>query len=162
VEGVGSSPSQGEGTSRHSYEVDWIPEASLLPDLFDPAAIGFDREAAIRNANDLQVYWLGSYFEAPGVEPLVLKSTYAAPGRGVPYRYSLTYARASNPHEPPLLVLQVFFREEWEKISVFRNQTAAFGETVVFFSEAKAQEGPNTILTPEALEALKAGLHPYK
>ena len=162
AEGVGTSPTQGEATSRNNFEVDWIPRDSLSPDFFDPAAVGFDREAAIRNATDLQVYWLGRRFEAPGVEPLVLKATHAAPGRGRPYRYHLTYVRESDPHNPPFLTLMVFFRDVWEASPPVATNAVFIGETVVSFSEAKTQEGPNTILTPEGLEALKAGLRAYE
>jgi hypothetical protein len=97
-------------SSKTTYTTSWVQRDALPADFFEPAAIGYDPpdpQAAIRNAADLQVYWLGPEFPAPNVERLILRSSVAAPTRGVPYRYSLIYARASNPHDPPFLTLQI-------------------------------------------------------
>ncbi len=118
-------------------------------------------EAAIRHAQGLQVYWVGREFTAPDVEPLVLRSSYAAPGRGHPYRYSLTYARAANPYDPPFLTLEIFFRDIWEATPVSASQAAFIGEAVILFSEGTFQGSPDRILTPDALEQLMQGLRPY-
>jgi DNA-binding CsgD family transcriptional regulator len=152
-------------SSKTTYTTSWVQRDSLPADFFEPAAIGYmppDAQAAIRNASDLQVYWLGPEFSAPNVERLVLRSSVAAPNRGAPYRYSLTYARASNPHDPPFLTLQIFFRDIFNGVSgqLPADRMVAFGDTVVFFSEGRSPGGGG-ILAPEALEQLKQGLVPY-
>jgi DNA-binding CsgD family transcriptional regulator len=151
--------------SKSMYKTDWAQRDTLPADFFEPAAIGYvppDAQAAIRNASDLQIYWLGPEFSAPNVERLVLRSSVAAPNRGVPYRYSLTYARASNPHDPPFLTLQIFFRDTFNGVSsqLPADRVVVIGDTVVFFSEG-AGPGGGRLLAPEALEQLKQGLVPY-
>ncbi len=147
-----------------SYNIEWVSRDSLPEDFFEPTTIGFEEghaEAAIRHAQGLQVYWVGREFTAPDVEPLVLRSSYAAPGRGHPYRYSLTYARAANPYDPPFLTLEIFFRDIWEATPVSASQAAFIGEAVILFSEGTFQGSPDRILTPDALEQLMQGLRPY-
>ena len=167
LESEGTLNDQTAAYTRRSYKTEWLARESLPPNFFDAAAIGYvapDPEAGIRDARDLQVYWLGRDFSAPGVEQLVLKSSFAAPGRGAPYRYSLTYVRASHPFEPPVLDLQIFFRDMWDSVKVigpFTDQAVLLGETVVFFSEGTVPGSTDRILTPEALEQLKRGLRPY-
>jgi DNA-binding CsgD family transcriptional regulator len=151
--------------SKTTYTTSWVQRDTLPADFFEPAAIGYvppDPQAAIRNANDLQVYWLGTEFSAPNVERLILRSSVAAPNRGVPYRYSLTYARASNPHDPPFLTLQIFFRDIFNGVSsqLPADRVVVIGDTVVFFSDASSPGG-GRLLTPEGLEQLKQGLVPY-
>jgi hypothetical protein len=148
-------------SEKRTYKTSWLDRSSLSADFFEPAAIGYappDPQAAIRNATDLQIYWLGREFSAPNVERLILKSSVAAPVRGVPYRYSLTYVRASNPHDPPFLTLQIFFRDIFERVSgqIPAGQVVIIGDMVVFFVPVG-----NGILTPEGLEQLKQGLVPY-
>ena len=146
-------------------KVRWEDRDKLPSDFFEPGAIGYvplDPEAGIRGATDLKVYWLGREFSAPGVEPLVLKVSGAAPSRGVPYKYSLTYARKANPHEPPFLTLQIFFRDLWDRSPAIAAQAAFLDDTVVFFSEGNVPGSSIRILTPAALEELKRGLRPYE
>jgi DNA-binding CsgD family transcriptional regulator len=152
-------------SSKTTYTTSWVQRDTLPADFFEPAAIGYvppDPQAAIRNANDLQVYWLGTEFSAPDLERLILRFSAAAPNRGVPYRYSLTYARASNPHDPPFLTLQIFFRDIFNSVSsqLPADRVVVLGDTVVFISDASSPGG-SRLLTPQALEQLKQGLVPY-
>ena len=166
IEGTYNDGSAQPYTAKRTIRrMEWQDRDSLSADFFEPAAIGYvplDPEAGIRGATDLQVYWLGREFSAPGVEPLVLMVSFAAPGRGVPYRYSLTYARKANPHEPPFLTLQVFFRDMWDRSPAIAAQAAFIGDVVVFFSEGNVAGSSDRILTPAALEELKRGLLPYE
>jgi hypothetical protein len=165
-EGIYDDGSQRPYTASRTFRsMDWQDRDVLPAGFFEPAAIGFvppDPEAGIRGATDLQVYWLGREFSAPGVDALVLRSSFAAPGRGAPYRYSLTYARKANPHEPPFLTLQVFFRDMWDRSPAIAAQAAFLDDTVVFFSESNVPGSSDRVLTPAALEELKRGLRPYE
>jgi DNA-binding CsgD family transcriptional regulator len=164
-EGEVDSGQRRPASSQTTYTTSWVQRDALPAGFFEPAAIGYvppDPQAAIRNATDLQVYWLGPEFSAPDVERLVLMSSVAAPNRGAPYRYSLTYVRASNPHDPPFLTLQIFFRDIFSSVSsqLPADRVVVLGDTVVFISDSTSPGGAR-LLSPQALAQLKQGLVPY-
>ena len=57
--------------------------------------------------------------------------------------------------------LKVFFRDIWDASPAMAGRAAFIGDTVVFFGESSGPGSSDRILTPEALEQLKAGLRPY-
>lgn len=146
------------------YEVETLTLAALGEDFFSPAEVGFvvaDPESGIRGQTSPQVFWLGPTFEMPGEGQYVLQSSFSTPDRGSPYKFSLLYARADAPLDPPFLNLQIYFLDMWDAAPMDPNEASFLGETVVFFTEIQPQGETGRLLTPEIYDALKAALIPY-
>lgn len=151
-------------STTHYESAEVIKRDDLPPDFFEAAAIGYvapDPLAAVRAVTDLQVYWLGEQLTLPDGDVLVLTGSYGAPGRGAPYRLSLQYARKATPHEPPIITLQVFHRDMWER-SPIAIRSRILGDTVIFINEGTI-DGQGAILSkPGNLDFLLESLQSFE
>lgn len=146
------------------YQTAFVPLASLPPDLFSPASLGYaerDTEQPLREGDAGTVAWLGATWEpADGNAPLALRSALvldASARRFTGYRVVLEYATRDDSFAPAALWIQEWDRSAWDAASAGPDpgaRVAHVGDTVVVISAPPA----SPFASPDALDAIARAL----
>lgn len=151
---------------RRTYAHEFVAAGDVPADFFDPGALGYrepDPAGALdRVPPDLAVYWLGERFPGTaGLPPLTLQQVVAAdPARGPGYAFLLHYARADDPHGPPVAALELWSRASWERYLAQSKEPSFWKGPCWSRRELTLPGGGATIFAGPAPEAPGAGRPP--
>lgn len=150
---------------RRTYAHEFVAAGGVPADFFDPAALGYrepDPAAALDRAPpDLAVYWLGERFTGTaGLPPLALQQVVAVdPARGPGYAFLLHYARADDPHGPPVATLELWSRASWGRYLAQLKEPPLWDGPCLGRRDLTLPDGIATVLAGPAPEASGTG-HP--